>query len=96
LGGYLADLTGDRTIVAYLDPNSVQTNITDHTLIRYGSADADNLLGVGETFELSVDDSRYGLTDYDDFILQIKPATGAVVSIGRTTPARVETIMDLG
>ena len=96
LHGYPVDLTGGRTIVVYMDPDSVQTNITDYTLTKYGSADADNLLEAGETFELSVDVSAYGLTDYDDFILQIKPATGAVVSIGRVIPARVQTIMDLG
>ena len=96
LDGYPVDLTGGRTIVVYLDPNSVQTTITNYTLTKYGSADADNLLEAGETFELSVDVSTYGLTDYDEFILQIKPATGAVVRIGRAIPARVETIMDLG
>jgi flagellin-like protein len=95
-GGNPVDLTGGKTIIAYLDPDTVGTNITDYTLVKYGSADADNLLEAGELFELSVDVSTYGLTDYDDFILQIKPGTGAVLSIGRTIPARVETIMDLG
>ena len=95
-GGRPIDLTGGRTVVVYLDPDSVMTNITNYTLTKYGSADADNLLEPGEIFQLSVDVSTYGLTDYDDFTLQIKPAIGAVVSIGRTVPARVETIMDLG
>ncbi len=96
LDGYPVDMTGGKTIVTYLDPDSVQTDITNYTLTKYGSADADNLLEAGETFELSVDVSSYGLTDYDDFILQIKSATGAVVGIGRAIPARVQTIMDLG
>jgi archaeal flagellin FlaB len=94
--GYPVDLTGGRTVVVYLDPDSVETNITNYELVKLGSADADNLLESGEIFELSVDVSTYGLTDYDDFILQIKPAVGAVVSLGRTVPARVEPIMDLG
>ena len=94
--GYPVDLTGGRTVVVYLDPDSVETDITNYTLTKLGSADADNLLEAGEIFELSIDVSTYGLTDYDDFILQIKPAIGAVVSIGRTVPARVEPIMDLG
>ncbi len=95
-GGNPVDLTGGKTIVGYLDPDTVATNITNYTLTKHGSADADNLLEAGELFELSVDVSTYGLTDYDDFILQIKPGTGAVLAIGRTVPARVEAIMDLG
>ena len=95
-GGAAVDLTGGRTVVVYLDPNSIGTNITDYTLTRFGSADADNLIERGEIFELSVDVSTYGLTDYDDLILQIKPAIGAVITIVRTVPARVEPIMDLG
>jgi flagellin FlaB len=87
--GYPVDLTGGRALVVYLDPDSIETNITNYTLTKFGSADADNLLEAGEIFELSVDVSMYGLTDYDDFILQIKPAIGAVMSIGRKVPSRV-------
>ena len=95
-GGNPVDLTGGKTIIGYLDPDTVATNITNYTLTKHGSADADNLLEAGELFEVSVDVSTYGLTDYDDFILQIKPGTGAVLAIGRTVPARVEAVMDLG
>ena len=95
-GGNPVDLTGGKTIIGYLDPDTVATNITNYTLTKHGSADADNLLEAGELFEVSVDVSTYGLTDYDDFILQIKPGTGAVMAIGRTVPARVEAVMDLG
>lgn len=85
LGRYPVDLTGGKTIVAYLDPNIVQTNVTDYTLTKFGSADADKLLEAGETFELSVDGSTCGLTDYGDFTLQIKPATAAVATIGSSS-----------
>jgi len=95
-GGNPVDLTGGKTIVGYLDLDSVATNITNYELTKHGSADADNLLEPGELFTISVDVSTYGLTDYENFILQIKPATGAVLSIGRMVPARVETAMDLG
>ena len=95
-GGNPVDLTGGKTIIGYLDPDTIATNITNYTLTKHGSADADNLLEAGELFEISVDVSGYGLTDYDEFILQIKPATGAVLAIGRRIPARIETVMDLG
>jgi archaellin len=35
-----------------------------------------------EIFEISVDVSGYGLTNYDEFMLQIKPASGAMFIIG--------------
>ena len=95
-GGEPVDLTGGKTVITYLDPDTVATNITNYTLTKHGSADADNLLETSELFEITVDTSTYGLTDYDEFAVQIKPAVGAVVNIGRTIPAKVEAIMDLG
>ena len=95
-GGQPVDLSGGKTIITYLDPDTVATNIIDYTLTKHGSADADNLLETSELFTITVDTSTYGLTDYDDFILQIKPASGAVLSIARTIPAKIEVFMNLG
>ena len=94
--GNAVDLTGDKTVVTYLDPNSISTNIVNFTITALGSADSDNLLEPGEVFELSVDVSAYGLTTYDDFTLQIKPASGAVLVLGRRIPSYVAAEMDLG
>ena len=94
--GSPVDLTGGRTVVTYLDPDSVDTNIVDFTLTALGNADADNLVETGEIFEISVDVSTYGLTDYDEFTLQIKPASGAVLVIGRRIPSNIVAETDLG
>ena len=95
-GGVPVDLTGGKTVVTYIDPDSASTNIIDFAIARLGSADADNQLEPGELFEIQVDVSAYGLTDYDSFMLQIKPASGAVLSVGRTIPANLSAEMDLG
>ena len=95
-GGRPVDMTAGETVLTYLDVDTVATNIQNFTLTRLGGADADNLLEAGEMFEITVDSSTYGLTDGDQFIIQIKPPSGAVVLIERTIPAKIEKIMDVG
>jgi archaellin len=46
--------------------------------------------------DTSVDVTAYGLTDYDEFTLQIKPASGAVLAIERISPFNVAAETDLG
>ena len=73
----------------------------DYTAI--GAADTDNLLEPGEQFEITIDLSDLGdalaitenLTANDIFALQVKPALGSTVTIQRTLPAALDTIMDL-
>ena len=96
VAGSPVDLSGGKTVVTYLNPNSVDTNIVDFALTALGSADDDNLVETGEIFEISVDVSGYGLTDYDGFTLQIKPASGAVLVIGRRIPSNIAAETDLG
>ena len=58
---------------------------------------ADNMLEEGELAEITVDLS--GLTTplgaNTAFNLEIKPPTGAVLNINRTTPAAIQAVMDL-
>ena len=95
-GGRPVDMTSGETVLTYLDDDTVATNITDFTLTKLGAADADNLLESGEMFEVSVAVSTYGLNDNTSFIVQVKPPSGAVLTIERTIPATVSTVMDLG
>jgi archaellin len=39
--------------------------------------------------------STYGLTNDDEFTINIKPDSGAVVTIGRSIPAQINTRMSL-
>jgi len=73
------------------------------TRTAIGAADDDNLLEPGEQFEVTLDLSDLGdnmtmtenLTANDIFALQVKPALGSTVTIQRTLPAALDTIMDL-
>ena len=95
-GGHPVDLTGGKTVVSYRDTDTLSSNITNYTLSKHGSADADNLLEEGETFEIKVDVSTYGLTDRDEFTINVDPATSAVLVTTRSIPANIKTQMDLG
>ena len=95
-GGSPIDMTGGKTIMSYMDSNTLADNIINYTQTRLGLADADNLLEVGEVFEFRVDVSGYGLTINDEFTLSVIPSSGPVLSIMRTIPPRVLTLMELG
>ena len=94
-GGQPVDMTGGTTIVSYMDPDTLANDITNYTLSKLDSADADNLLETSELFEIRVDVSTYGLTNDDEFTINIKPDSGAVVTIGRSIPAQINTRMSL-
>ena len=95
-GGQPVDLTGGKTILAYRDTDTLASNITNYTLTKRGSADADNLLEEGEIFEIKVDVSTYGLTVYAEFTINVTPASGSVLIISRSIPSNIRTRMDLG
>jgi len=58
---------------------------------------ADNMLEEGELAEITVDLSALNpaLGANTGFNLEIKPPTGAVLNINRTTPAAIQAVMDL-
>ena len=92
-GGKPVDLSPGETLVSYMDDDTVSDGISNFTLIRQGRADDDNLLEAGEVFTISVNTKTFGLTDRDEFVLQIKPAGGAVIRVVRTVPNRIEGAM---
>ncbi len=78
------------------------------TIDKLGNADADNLLEASERFEITVGNSANGtgggnlydalgtpLTAKTTFNLEVLTPTGAVLTIERTTPAYIDTIMNL-
>ena len=100
-GGEAIDVTstisGTNTlIIDYRDSVQREPNL-DWTLTWVVRNDSDNLLEEGELAEISVDTS--GLTtplvENTEFAIEIKPAKGGVAIIGRTTPAYLDTIIDL-
>ena len=93
-GGQPVDLTPGESIVTYMDDDDLYT-VTNFGLTRLGGADADNLLEPGEVFNINVDTSTGGLTDGDQFTVQLKPPSGAVLNLGRRVSEQIETVMIL-
>jgi flagellin FlaB len=84
------------TIIGYTDANQHVEDIGwDVTFI--GMDNGDNLLEMDEQAVVAVD--LTGLTTlpgaYSTFTISVKPATGAVLIIERTLPARIDAVMDL-
>ncbi len=95
-GGQPMDMTPGRTVMGYTDTDSIDTNITNFIITPLGNADTDNLLESGEMFEFSVDVSGFALAKTDEFSIEIKPDRGAVLTLARTIPATIATVMNLG
>ena len=67
-----------------------------------GNADSDNLLEMGEQFEITITTTDLGLEALtstlianDTFSLQIKPSLGSNITVQRTLPPQIDPIMDL-
>ncbi len=84
------------TIISYTDINQHVEDIYWHVGF-IGMDNGDVLLEMDEQAVITVD--LTGLTSppgpYDTFTISVKPATGAVLIIERTLPARIDAVMDL-
>ncbi|MFP4321346.1 MAG: hypothetical protein ACLFTK_02735 [Anaerolineales bacterium] len=100
VGGNPVDLTdssGDNVVViGYRDAAQI-LNEVDWTTAWVGTNDGDNMLDDGELAEITVD--LAGLTTplstNTEFTIEVKPPTGAIFRVNRTTPAAIETVMEL-
>lgn len=81
-------------VISYLDSTQVERDV-DWSIAKVGQADADDLLEGDEKFELTVDLSTLSLGADTTFNVEVKPPTGAVLYIERTTPAWIDAVMDL-
>lgn len=98
VGGEPVDLdtTNRKVIVDYFDATQRITGL-EWTLTWRVQNDTDDLLETGELAEIRVPLSSLGtaLGPNTDFALEIKPPSGAVIQIQRTTPAYIEQVYDL-
>lgn len=98
VGGEPVNLnTADRVVVIDYRDAGQMTSITDWSLIWKVRADDDDLLEAGELAEITVplDTLTNTLGINTDFSIEIKPPSGAVLNIQRTTPAYLEAVYDL-
>jgi flagellin FlaB len=99
-GGNPVDLTTGaekKVIVSYRDGTQVLNDVSWDVewLVTKDGATADNLLEDGELAEITVDLSSASLGPNTEFTVEIKPPTGAVLLMKRTTPASIEAVSDL-
>ena len=86
--------TDNVVVISYLDSTQVSRDL-DWSVAKVGSTDDDDLLEGDEKFELTVDLTALGLGPDTTFSVEVKPPTGAVLVIERTTPAWIDAVMDL-
>jgi archaeal flagellin FlaB len=95
--------TAGNNCVISLTTSKDYFNNVKWTKTAVGANDGDNLLEPGEMFEISVNLVDLGvagplsenLTANKTFSLQVKPAVGPSVTVQRTLPASISSVMDL-
>lgn len=94
----MTDTSGNNVVVIGYRDGTQFVNQVDWAAAWVGNNDGDTLLEDGELAEVTVDLTS-GLTTplgpNTPFTLEVKPPTGAVLSINRSTPAAVEPVMEL-
>ena len=102
-GGDPVDLTAGTgpVVIGYRDATQVVNSVdwTVEWLVRK-TGDTGNLLEAGELAEITVDladntDGAITLGTNTAFTLEIKPPTGGVLQINRTTPAAISAVTEL-
>lgn len=97
-GGQPVDLDPDNkaVVIAYRDADETVSEVAWAAKF-IGKNDGDMMLEEGELAEISIDMSA--LTSApgpnSEFTLEVKPPTGAVLNLTRTTPASIEPVMEL-
>ena len=90
-----------KTVLGY-DDESQQISDVAWTVTYLGDNDSDSLLEVGEKAQVTAkvgkaitDTSGTALSKNTQFTLEYSPPKGAVMILQRTTPARIDTVMNL-
>lgn len=88
---------GQRVVQVELRDQSQRVAITDWTIRTLGYDDGDRLLEERELFELTIPTSNlpHPIGPNHLFTLEIKPPIGAPLRLQRTTPATIDSIMEL-
>lgn len=96
----LTDVAADKVVViGYRDATQIDPNVgwTVNWIVNNDGGTADTMLEEGELAEITVDLATAGLSlpANTEFTLEIKPPTGAVLNMTRTTPAAISAVMEL-
>lgn len=94
--GSAAQSEDPSVVISYRDAAQAASMMT--YTVNWIVGDEDTLLEAGELAEISVDLSALPeeqLIENTPFTLEVKPPTGGILGINRTTPAALEAIMEL-
>jgi flagellin FlaB len=85
--------TANKMVVDYRDST---VNVADIPwTVNFLVGDTDNLLESGELAEVTIDVSGQSLGANQAFTIEVKPPLGGTMVIARTTPAGLDTVVDL-
>jgi len=85
--------TSNKVVIDYRDATVNETNIA--WTVDWLVGDADDLMEAGELAEITIDVSLQTLGANEPFALEVKPPLGGTMIIARTTPAGLDTVVDL-
>ena len=105
--GLAASDSNNKVVISYVDQDQEENDLY-WTITKLGSADADDLLEQNEKFQITIGSDTAGagagnlmdaldtdLTVNKEFSIIVSTPVGAVLEIERTTPAYIDTIMNL-
>ena len=105
--GLAASGSSNKVVLSYIDSDQ-KFNDLYWTVTKLGNADGDELLEQNEKFEITIGSATAGtgagnlidalstdLSVNKTFTIEVKTPQGAVLNIERTTPAYIDTIMNL-
>ena len=105
--GLAAADSNNKVVISYVDQDQEENDLY-WTITKLGSADADDLLEQNEKFQITIGSDTAGsgagnlmdaldtdLTVNKQFSIIVSTPVGAVLEIERTTPAYIDTIMNL-
>jgi flagellin FlaB len=85
--------TSNKVVVDYRDSDTNDANMVWTVVWLVG--DGDDLMEAGELAEITVDVTTEALGANQAFTLEVKPSLGGTMVIARTTPAGLDTVVDL-
>jgi flagellin FlaB len=85
--------TANKVVIDYRDSDTNATNIA--WTVNWLVGDGDNLMEAGELAELVIDVTAQDLGANMYFVLEVKPSLGGTMVIARTTPAGLDTVVDM-
>jgi flagellin FlaB len=85
--------TSNKMVIDYRDSTVNATNVP--WTVNFLVGNTDNLLTEGELAEITIDTTGQNLGANQPFTIEVKPPLGGTMVIARTTPAGLDTVVDL-